>query len=140
MIRTQHFAVLLLVGGVVLGGYGALVGDQGDYYIDVNEPVNESEINANSKVVEYGNLSSYVQEAFGQSIESNEAVKISNNPDWDSIVVVHYKDNYYPVFVIVGDANQTTLFFSLLGGAILFLSGAILWYYSSRKKPEDPEP
>lgn len=127
--RYASIAVLLILLGAVLVVYGFGVGNQALYSLDVEDAVNASNLQGDTDVIEYDYLEPDMQDAFRGALRTDDRVRLSEKPDFQ-VVYVHYRDVYYLTEVGVADASQATMVFSIAGGLVLIVLGAIGWYLS----------
>ena len=135
--RTLGF-VFILLAGVGCIGAGQIVGERGNYSIDVRPGVAESEIANDTAITEYDDLNPAVQEAFRRGLQSDDRVWLVESPDFESSSVVHYNGSYYPTYIVVGDGGISARPLLMMGGAVLLLVGAIGWLLSREGKGQSP--
>jgi hypothetical protein len=127
-IRNVALAFVLVVGmGLML--YGALVGDEGTVSIEVSGPDDES--TSDLPRLEYDALTPEHQDAFRKSLRTGENVRVSEAPK-EPHSVVHYRGDNYTLVTTWGAAVQTTMVISIAGGVVLILIGSLGWYVSGR--------
>ncbi|WP_415381280.1 hypothetical protein [Halosimplex sp. TS25] len=119
--------ILLVVFGVALVGYGVFVGDQGSQYLGVEGPKDESGLATETAVIEYDELDPRTQDAFRKSFETDEMTRIADSPNFESGSAIRYEGAYYPTYVIVSDAGQTTMVTSIIAGVLCFLAAPVGW-------------
>jgi len=128
------FPIAVIIAGLVLIGYGITVGDQAEYSITVEKSVSKAEIPAKQPVVNYSELDSQVQPRFKKALETGDEIRLPQKPSNFSGGYVYYQDDYYETYVPVGDAAQTEMFFSMVGGSLLVLIGLGAGYYVIKSK------
>lgn len=123
MDRRSGLVVVLVLAGVALIGYGLVTGDEGLQWMAV-DPVPAEQVPDGTATIEYDYLTPETQDAFREALESEEEMRFDSRPPDGEYV--RYRDSFYRVTVIFAAANQSAMFFSILGGVgLLLLAGLV---------------
>jgi len=113
---------------------GILLPETGDLASVGKTMIQAAEIPAKQPVVNYSELDSQVQPRFKKALETGDEIRLPQKPSNFSGGYVYYQDDYYETYVPVGDAAQTEMFFSMVGGSLLVLIGLGAGYYVIKSK------